>query len=99
MSTKLTFGGVGGGGAGVECGCAAASERVDTHSATTTAASLQFISPCPSENLVRENLTIGDLIAHAESLWPQASAELCSAWTGEAPVPTRAALPIRSCHQ
>src|ERR1700686_622783 len=37
-----------------------------------------------------ERSHVHQAIAHAELLWPPAGAELRSAWTGEAPVPTRA---------
>src|SRR5260370_42222452 len=61
MSTKVTFGGEGGGlsafDGGAGCGCAAASESVSIHSVTTTAAGLEFMRACPGENLVRGNLT------------------------------------------
>src|SRR5216683_8195868 len=61
MSTKVTFGGEGGGlsdfDGGAGCGCAAASESVSIQSVTTTAAGLEFMRACPGENLVRENLT------------------------------------------
>src|SRR5216684_2926490 len=59
MSTKVTFGGEGGGlsafDARTGCVCAAESESVSIHSVTT--ASLEFMRAFPGENLVRENLT------------------------------------------